>query len=47
LVSSKSGDYQGQYIWEGLSGITDFVVTETDKKIFLLQENKILTIELK
>lgn len=47
VIFSKTGDYQGQYLWDGLAGTTDFTVSETGKKIFLLQDNKILTIELR
>lgn len=47
VVLTKGGEYQAQYIWEGISGVSDMVVSEGAKKILLLSENKIYEIELK
>jgi len=47
VILGKSGEYVSQYRWGGLASISDFAVSEKLKKIFLLQENKIFTIDLK
>ena len=47
LVFDKDGVYQSQYQWEGMKDISDFVVSEEEKKIFLLSKNNIYALELK
>lgn len=47
LVLAKNGDYQGQYLWSGLSDTSDFVVSEENRKIYLLSGSKIYEVELK
>lgn len=46
VLLSKTGEFQGQYLWDGFSGISDFVVLEKSRKIFLLSGNKILEMDL-
>ena len=46
VVLTKGGEYQAQYIWEGISKVSDMVVSEEAKKIFLLEEGKIFEIGL-
>ncbi len=47
VVLTKDGEYQGQYIWEGLKEVSDMVVSEAEKKIFLLSGEKIYQIDIK
>jgi len=47
VVLGKGGEYRGEYIWEGLEKISDMVVSEEKRKIFLLEEDKIYQIELR
>jgi hypothetical protein len=47
LVLAKSGEYQGQYLWSGMSQATDLVVSEAEKKILLLVNDKVYVIEIK
>lgn len=47
VVLDKSGEYDAQYIWSGISGVSDMVVSESEKKILLLSGNKIYEIEIK
>lgn len=47
LVFSKSGEYQSEYLWEGISEVTDMVVLEAERKIFLLAGSKIYEIDLR
>ena len=47
LVLAKSGEYQGQYLWSGISQASDLVVSETEKKILLLVNDKVYVIEIK
>jgi len=47
VVISKTGEYQAQYLWPGMAGVKDLVVSEELKKMFLLTGEKIFTIELK
>lgn len=47
VVLDKSGEYDSQYIWSGISGVSDIVVSESEKKILLLSGSKIYEIELK
>jgi len=43
----KSGEYDSQYIWEGIKDVDDIVVSEEEGKMFLLSEEKIFEIEIK
>ena len=45
VVISKSGEYQSQYVWPGIAGVSDLVVSEELSKIFLLTTEKVFTIE--
>ena len=47
VVINKSGEYDSAYIWPGISGVSDLVVSEAEKKIFLLSGSKIYQIEIK
>ncbi len=47
LVLDKKGEYLSQYIGEKFEKISDFVVVEEEKKIYLLEGNKIYALELK
>lgn len=47
VVLEKNGNYKSQYLLENLGGISDVVVDETNKAIFLLSGSKIYQIELK
>ncbi|MFH0942673.1 MAG: hypothetical protein V1810_00720 [Candidatus Beckwithbacteria bacterium] len=47
VVITKSGEYLAQYVWQGISGVKDLVVSETEKKIFMLTGEKVFVIELK
>ena len=44
LILAKSGEYQGQYLWSGMSQATDLVVSEAEKKIVLLVNDKVYEI---
>ncbi len=46
VVLGKSGEYDSTYLWPGISGVSDMVVSEADKKILLLSDSKIYEIEL-
>ena len=47
VVISKTGEYKAQYIWPGIAGVKDLVVSEELGKIFLLTREKIFTIDLR
>lgn len=47
LVLDKDGNYQSQYQWDGLKDADDIVVSEDQKKIFVLSAGKIYAIDLK
>ena len=47
LVLNKSGEYDSQYIWDGAKDMDDIIVSEEEKKIFLLSEEKIFEIEIR
>lgn len=47
VVLAKSGEYQAEYIWQGIGDASDMVVSEAEKKIFLLSGSKIYEIGLK
>ena len=47
VVIGKDGKYVGQYVWPGIAGVDDFVVSEKEGKILLLSESKIFEIQLK
>lgn len=47
LVFDKDGEYQSQYQWEELKNADDLVVSEEEKKIFVLSAGKIYAIDIK
>lgn len=47
VVISKTGEYKAQYIWPGMAGVKDVVVSEELGKMFLLTGEKVFTIELR
>lgn len=47
VVVDKEGNYQAQYVWSGIDKVTDFAVSEEQKKILLLSGSSILAIEVK
>ena len=47
VVVGKTGEYQAQYIWPGMAGVKDLIVSEKLKKMFLLTGEKVFTIDLK
>ncbi len=47
LVLAKSGEYRGQYLWPGMNQANDLVVSEAEKKILLLVNDKVYVIEIK
>lgn len=47
LVTSKVGAYKQQYEGDKFGGASDFVVDEEGKKVYLLEGNKLYTMELK
>lgn len=47
VVLDKEGMYLAQYVWQGSFRTTQFVVSESQKKIILLAEGKLYTIDLK
>ena len=44
LVLAKSGEYRGQYLWSGMNQANDLVVSEAEKKILLLVNDKVYVI---
>lgn len=47
VVFDKKGGYDSSYEWSGISGVSDMVVSEKQKKILLLSGSNIYTIDLK
>ena len=47
LVFDKEGNYQSQYQWEELKNADELVVSEEEKKIYVLIANKIYAIDIK
>lgn len=47
VINKKSGDYQGAYFWPGMSGATDFIVSEEKGKMLFLTGTRIYEIGLK
>lgn len=47
VVFDKEGLYSSQYVWSGISNVTDMVVSEKLKKILLLSGSMIYAIDLK
>lgn len=47
VVLLKSGEYDSQYLWEGIKEIDDIGVSEEEKKILLLSREKIFEIEIR
>jgi len=46
VVLAKSGEYQFQYLWEGLGKAQDIFVSEEKGKVFVLEKDKIYEIGL-
>jgi len=46
MVLNKEGEYQKQYAWEGLAGVTDMAVVEDEGSIFLLSGSSIYLLPL-
>lgn len=46
LVLNKSGEYKEQYVWDGIEGVTDMVVSEEEGKILLLSGSIVYEIKL-
>lgn len=47
VVINKSGEYDSQYLWQGMGDIVGLVASEEEKKILLLSANQIFAIEIK
>lgn len=47
VVVAKNGEYQAQYVWPGIAGVTDLVASEELKRVFLLTREKVFVIELR
>lgn len=47
LVFDKEGNYQAQYQWDELKNADDMVVSEDEKKIFVLSGSRIYAIDIK
>jgi len=47
VVLRKSGEYDSQYIWEGMESVSDIVVSESEKKMLLLSGEKLYEIEIR
>ena len=47
VVVDKDGNFQAQYLAEDILGAKDIVVSESEGKIILLKDGKLLSIELK
>lgn len=47
VVLDKDGVYQGQYLWTGISPVTDLIALEDSKKILLVAGSKIYSLNLK
>jgi len=47
VVLNKNGEYRSQYVWPGMAGVKDLIVSEEQKKIFLLTGEKVFTLDLK
>jgi hypothetical protein len=47
VVLAKSGEYDSEYVWEGITDVSGILVREKEKKIFLLAGSKIYEIEIR
>lgn len=47
VVINKSGEYNSQYLWQGMGDIVGLVASEEEKKILLLSGNQIFAIEIR
>lgn len=47
VVFDKNGEYQEQYIWEGVDTVSDLVVSEDRGRMYLLAAAEIFEVELK
>lgn len=47
VVINKSGEYNSQYLWQGMGDIAGLVASEEEKKILLLSGNQVFAIEIR
>jgi len=47
VINKQTGEYQSQYFWPGIAGVSDLAAFEKEKKILLLSADKIYQIEIK
>jgi hypothetical protein len=47
VVIGKEGEYEAQYVWQGIAGVEDMVISEKEGKILLLSESKLFELKLK
>jgi len=47
VVLDKQGESKSQYLWSGMADVSDMVVSEREKKIFLLAGEKIYALDLR
>lgn len=47
VVLAKSGEYQAQYVWQGIAGVDGLLASEELGKILLLSRDKIYEIEIR
>ncbi|MFH0863758.1 MAG: hypothetical protein V1858_01565 [Candidatus Gottesmanbacteria bacterium] len=47
VISDKSGAYKSQYVWSKIGDISDMIISEEAKKLFLLSGSKIYFIDVK
>jgi hypothetical protein len=47
LVVDKDGNYKAQYISDNIKTATKIVVSETDKKMILLEGDKLYSLDIK
>ncbi len=47
VVISKTGDYQSQYVWSGIAGVTDIFGFEQEGKVLLLTGERVYEISLR
>ncbi len=47
VIVGKAGEYKGQYGGDKFATASDLVVSEKEKKVYLLEESKIYTLDLK
>lgn len=47
VVVDKNGQYKAQYVNDAIANVTNLVVSEADKKIILLTEDKLFSVDIK